>query len=518
MVLSAVQCMDHPWRVAADTWLVESLVYEDVLSTNKRGLVVPSDDMARWYQRKWSWRPISVATNTQLDRMRTDPAYARLWAGRFRKRWNLVWAKMRDSRTLRPEEISDRVAIYLRWLQWTLQRQPVGAPVVIVAMDETSMSSVHATGQGAMLHSSAQHAMQQPVQPPQKNLGRLALLASVCSDPDIQKHLPQIWLPRTKEGQRPPAAVVNAFTAAGYPHEGWHGTRGWTTQSVVRAWFGKVRRKVLQLKPGARIIIVLDVCPTHVAQRVLDAARRLELTIVFVPARCTWLLQILDTHVFAQLKREMRRQLWRDAQRAPTGTLTMAEQLQSMTRAATQVLVNRSWSHLFGRVGLDGRLQLLRPSLRQVLIGKDMSPRRPTMLELADILGAHRTHVGGVAAALFPTDVAGAAPLATSNPSSSSSSSTSAPLEEECALLTPMLQPAPATKKTSAATGDGAAAAPKAMALPRARRLWPCPRNLRVLPDAPVPDENRIATRSQKRPLVPGILDGLKRAKSGSVP
>ena len=163
LVLSSIQRMDHPWRVAADTWLVESLVYEDVLSTNKRGLVVPSDDMARWYQRKWALRPCSAATNTHLDRMRRDPRYARLRAGRFRRRWNLVWDKMREARGLNPEEAFRRVAIYMRWLQWTVQQTRAGVPVVIVAMDETSMSSVSATGHGTVVLDSDQHAMEQPI-------------------------------------------------------------------------------------------------------------------------------------------------------------------------------------------------------------------------------------------------------------------------------------------------------------------------------------------------------------------
>ena len=329
---------------------------------------------------------------------------------------------------------------------------------------------------------------------------RLALLASVCSDPEIQKHLPQIWLPRSKEGKRPPTAVVQAFLAAGYPHEGWHGTRGWTTQCVLRAWFARARRKILQLRPGARIIIVIDVCPTHVAQRVLEAARHLGLSVVLVPARCTWLLQILHTHVFAQLKREIRRQLWRDTQRACEGALSMAEQLQSMTTAATQVLVNRSWSHLFGRVGLDGSLQLLRPSLARMLRGRDLTPRHPTMMELADVLGAHRTHVGGVAAALFSSHAAGGASAGVLGATSSSSSSTTPLLADESGLLSPILQPVPTRGPASAQIGRATAPAAKAVAWPRARRLWPCPRNLHVLPDTPLPDENRIGTRSQKRP------------------
>ena len=313
--------------------------------------------------------------------------------------------------------------------------------------------------------------------------------------------------------------MVQAFTAAGYPHEGWHGARGWTTQGVLRAWLARVRRKILQLRPGARIIIVMDVCPTHVAQRVLEAARHLGLSVVLVPARCTWLLQILDTHVFAQLKREMRRQLWRDAQRACEGTLSMAEKLQSMTTAATQVLVNRSWPHVLGRVGLDGSLQLLRPSLGRMLRGADVSPRRPSLMELADILGAHRMHVGGVAAALLSSDAAGEASDGVPGAASSSSSSTAPPLADDSRLLSPMLQPESAKRPANAQIGGATGPAATAVAYPRARRLWPCPRNLHVLPDMPVPDESRIGTRSQKRPLVPGLLDVKKtpQVRRGSV-
>ena len=73
----------------------------------------------------------------------------------------------------------------------------------------------------------------------------------------------------------------------------------------------------------------MDVCPVHAAPAIAAVARRLKINVVLVPARLTWLLQLLDTHVFAQMKREKRRELWQAKASAAGGTITAAEQLQT---------------------------------------------------------------------------------------------------------------------------------------------------------------------------------------------
>ena len=75
--------------------------------------------------------------------------------------WTMLWAMWFRRK--------QRAAIYLRWLQWTVQQPSAGAPVVIVAMDETSMSSVDATGHGTVVHDRDQHTTEQPMRTTQKN-------------------------------------------------------------------------------------------------------------------------------------------------------------------------------------------------------------------------------------------------------------------------------------------------------------------------------------------------------------
>lgn len=518
MLVPARAQLDHPWRIAADTFLIESLVYEDVLNSNARGLVVPSSALVAWYARKWSQRPRCSATDAHLLRMDQTPATGRSWAFRFRQRWKLLWGEMSKTRDLSRDEIRDRAAIYVRWIQWVVAEQKGDSPVIIVGMDETAVAGVLRTMQGTTVNAQGLSSLPHARKKNGRHIGRTALLACICNDAELQPHLPQVWLPRSDANKAPPASVRAVFTACGSPHEAWYGTRGYTTQHVMRAWLTRLRRRVRQLRPGARIVVVMDVCPVHVAEKVLRHARRLDIAIVLVPARLTWLLQFLDTHVFAQLKREMRRQLWNATHAAPSGTLLPSEQLAALTRAASLKLVQHKWTHLLGRVCLDGNVSNMRPSLRTLLHNQDLTPRIPTKAELATILGAHRQHVDGVARALFPSSGPSAEP-AHEGPDSAAV----IPLTDEVsetAFLRPIVHtvfPAPASTHGSSSSSSQAPAnvsgSDAVRRVPRGRRLWPCPRNLMIVPEPVHPDASRVSTRSQRRPLVEGVVGAPKRSK-----
>ena len=103
--------------------------------------------------------------------------------------------------------------------------------------------------------------------------------------------------------------MTSAVSAAGHPVEAWHGTSGFATCQAVKLWMTRVRARVRLARPRARLVFVIDVCSTHRAMEVLVHARRLKVAVIFVPAKMTWLLQPLDSHVFAVLKRRLRRSL-----------------------------------------------------------------------------------------------------------------------------------------------------------------------------------------------------------------
>ena len=512
-VQAALQNLGHPWRMAADEFLVESLLYEDVLAANGRGLELPSPELMQGYLRKWRFRPCAPSMADLLNRLDADRDRGRKWSQRFRQRWGLSWGRLTEVRSLSRSMIRHRGGIYLRWIKWVLQQPSPSAPTIVVAMDETALASLTKRGMaGAVVARHRQGALRQAPSVARRQLGRTALMASVCSDADLQQHLPQVWLPRTPANGRTSSTTRAVFSEAGHPHEAWHGSQGFCTQRIVVAWLRRVHRVVKRHRQGARLVIVMDVCPVHVVPAVLATARRLHVDVVLVPARLTWLLQILDTHVFAQLKREMRKMIGVARLRSEGPELPIPEHLRMLTQAASKMLVGRSWQHLFPGVGLNGCTDALRPGLRHLMEDQDLSPRKPTVEELAEVLGAHRKNVNCLHRLLFPTNTPSAGSAAVSAPPDSISLAA----DDEAAdpVLAPW-QPARATSMTTAGTQNAPAQSPaQPCRLPRGRRLLPCVRNMQILPPPPVHPEGRVATRSQRPSLVRGVVGAPKRRRT----
>ena len=514
LVQEALGRLNHVWRRRADEFLLESLVWEEVVQHNSNGMKVPSNALVQSYIRKWQLRPLCAATNENLHKLQADPSRARKWCYSFRRRWSLKWGSLVELRALSRDDIGRRAGIYLRWIRYVCGRPSGIAGRIIVAMDETAVANVMNRGmQGTVVCRQQQPNLRRSQALARRTLGRTALLAAVCNDRDIQPHLPQIWLPRSDPAKTPSAATQAVFTSAGDPHEAWHGSTGFCSQRIIKAWLRRMKRKVLSRKPGVDITVVMDVCPVHVAPSIVDAARRLKITVVLVPARLTWLLQLLDTHVFAQLKREMRRELWLAKAAAPGGTISAAVHLQALTRATSTVLVQRSWTEFFPRVGLDGTIHALRPSLHTLVQGEDLEPRLPTQHELAEILGAHRTNVASLHGLLCSPG-----PPTPQQPASSSAAAHAAASWQTAEEDDPVLAPVPPSIATRLHTRAPQSATHPSSGLrrmwPRARPLFSCPRNLYILPPPPAPPQQRVATRSMRPQLLPGVVGSLTRKRT----
>ena len=225
-----------------------------------------------------------------------------------------------------------------------------------------------------------------------------------------------------------------------------------------------------------------------------------------------WLLQILDTHVFAQLKRQMRRLLWAGRNENVDGSLSVSMCLKALTQATSNIVVNRSWQHLLGRVGLDGSVDALRPGLRDLVQGADLSPRKPSIEELAEVLGAHRKHVGVLHCLLF-ADRSSVGETAAGG--SALGAATQATDDQEAENFLAPWQPAARSMPEHSGPADVAAApSVTSRTYPRGRRLLPCVRNLRILPPPSIPAADRMPTRSQRPVLVAGVVGEAKRRRT----
>ena len=106
-----------------------------------------------------------------------------------------VSVHMRPSRQL-PEAV-----LWLRWLKWVLRRKLRGRRVVVLNMDETSVLSPANKRRGFFMKlrkgKNNRKAFQRAGQ------RRCSLMSVICDNTELQKHLPQVLLPRNRKQMEP---------------------------------------------------------------------------------------------------------------------------------------------------------------------------------------------------------------------------------------------------------------------------------------------------------------------------
>ena len=106
------------------------------------------------------------------------------------------------------------------------------------------------------------------------------------------------------------------------PIEVWGDSNGWVTQDVMVRMITRYRQVVRQHHPDKQLVIILDAASQHVSKRVLMHARRLNVILVMIPGKLTWLLQPLDVSVFRVLKDRFKKALMTKKMLHPEGIVT----------------------------------------------------------------------------------------------------------------------------------------------------------------------------------------------------
>jgi hypothetical protein len=110
ILTSAMQDLDHPWRSAVDVFLMESLIFEEIVAQNRKGLVVPSNTVVAMLVRKWNYRPMPESVQTTLDKLTQNKnCFKKRWCYQFRKRWDLHITQFHARSALPSLEIKFRV-------------------------------------------------------------------------------------------------------------------------------------------------------------------------------------------------------------------------------------------------------------------------------------------------------------------------------------------------------------------------------------------------------------------------
>ena len=131
-------------------------------------------------------------------------------------------------------------------------------------------------------------------------------MASVCDCASLQPLLPQIVLAKYSQNAIPPANLRAQYQSFGFPFEFWHGTPGRVTPRLFRQYCTRLRQAVASFNAGAWIILIIDCSTCHLDLASVHHLRRRGILAIFVPAKLTWLLQLLDVFCFKALKSDFR--------------------------------------------------------------------------------------------------------------------------------------------------------------------------------------------------------------------
>ena len=218
----------------------------------------------------------------------------------------------------RSEPRRTQAATFLQWAQWLKQSVFAGSEVVIVNLDETSIERTIPRMRGHVLRQQGRGASWHERIARRESHGHLTLVACIVDDVELQRSTPQLLLTKDDALSLAEKDLLRALQ----PPVVWvEGTAGWVTGANFPQVLTLLRRAYRAQRPNAALVIVLDSASQHLSAPVLAHAARLGVHLIFVPAGLTWLLQPLDTHVFALLKRRLGARQARERAAHPSGAL-----------------------------------------------------------------------------------------------------------------------------------------------------------------------------------------------------
>lgn len=90
-LLGILANINHPKRIVADNFLMESMLYEFVQDNSRKGIAIPTGGLITKLLKNWSFRPASHIVELQLRDLHQDKSKRTEWARRFRRKWKILW-------------------------------------------------------------------------------------------------------------------------------------------------------------------------------------------------------------------------------------------------------------------------------------------------------------------------------------------------------------------------------------------------------------------------------------------
>ena len=247
---------------------------------------------------------------------------------------------------------------YWQWHRYNESRVPEKKRLVLLNLDETSVSFAPEMQAGLIVTRSAHRARTLvKTQDTRKNLTYVAI---ICDDVNIQPHVPHFIIGDEKKMTQQqanrlrmtPAPNVHIFRNVSRNSDLEPGRRAsaWNNHALMKKILQTIS-DCLSHRDDVQPVLVLDVAECHIHKEVMQKAKALGIWLVFVPASITSLVQPLDTHAFWSFKAWLRRQYASLRGKSPQGIVEELSWLRVLQSAKAEFFDKKSWSQSFKATG-----------------------------------------------------------------------------------------------------------------------------------------------------------------------
>ena len=275
-----------------------------------------------------------------------------------------------------------------QWWNCASAALPAGRTFLRLNLDETSICLYQGGNKGTVFFKKRQHDPDtEPVQ--HANLAKrrccFTHVGLICDKPDLQPVLPQVLIANESTFSAGDMAALEAECP-----ENVHLVRQKSAWNNVEVCKETIRLLAKALEPhlaskGLQPVLLLDAAPIHLAPSFFQCCVANGIWPIIIPARCTWLLQPLDTHVFRQYKMRLRARYQIRRLETANGQLTMAQFLPVVYDSIRQVLEGRRWAAAFDQDGFGQSQRALSAFvLRQCQL--EGPPSVPALLPTLEVL------------------------------------------------------------------------------------------------------------------------------------
>ncbi len=273
-----------------------------------------------------------------------------------------------------------------RWWNFLEHQVPAGKRLLRLNLDETAVRFYYKPRKGLVASLGRPHRARRrvPLQQASRAMQRKALshMAIVCDDSALQPLLPQVLIGNEHVLRAGDLARLRALVPRNVLI--WRCKSAWANQATMRAVF-RLLAAALAPHPDVQPVLLMDALSVHTSETVIREASRLGIWTCVIPAKCTWLLQPLDTDAFATYKQYLRARYVELVSEDAQGELVTEAVVACIGEVCRRVLQGHVWRNVFLKNGFGREQAGVRQSILEALQWMHVphvAPRLPTLREL----------------------------------------------------------------------------------------------------------------------------------------